>query len=137
MRPCFLVIDHEYPGSISTRKLVIETEKLNVITAYSAQDAIQALTRFPAVDGVVMDDRVEGLPCEELIKRLRAIRNDVPIILISPTGFETCGGEDHHVSSFDPKDLLAKLQKICGKEIQQVIRPDEKLAVEESKSPDS
>jgi hypothetical protein len=27
MRPCFLVLDQEYPGSISTRKLVIETRK--------------------------------------------------------------------------------------------------------------
>lgn len=25
VRPCFLVIDREYSGSISTRKLVIET----------------------------------------------------------------------------------------------------------------
>jgi hypothetical protein len=32
-RPCFLVVDREYPGSISTRKLVIETGKFNVITA--------------------------------------------------------------------------------------------------------
>jgi hypothetical protein len=32
-RPCFLVVDQEYPGSISTRKLVIETGKFNVITA--------------------------------------------------------------------------------------------------------
>lgn len=35
IRPCFLVIDREFPGSISTRKLVLETAKFNVLTAYS------------------------------------------------------------------------------------------------------
>ena len=35
IRPCFLIVDQEYAGSISTRKLVIETAKLNVLTAYS------------------------------------------------------------------------------------------------------
>ena len=28
LRPCFLVLDREFPGSLSTRKLVIETAKL-------------------------------------------------------------------------------------------------------------
>ena len=28
IRPCFLVVDNEYPGSISTRKLVLESAKL-------------------------------------------------------------------------------------------------------------
>ena len=47
VRPCFLVIDREYASSISTRKLVIETAKLNVITAYSGAEAIETLKRFP------------------------------------------------------------------------------------------
>lgn len=39
--PYFLVIDREVGGSISTRKLVIETAKLNVITAYSAAESMK------------------------------------------------------------------------------------------------
>jgi len=53
IRPCFLIIDKQYPGSISTRKLVIETAMLNVLTAYSAQEAVETLYRYPGVDGVV------------------------------------------------------------------------------------
>ena len=66
VRPCFLVIDREFPGSISTRKLVIETAKFNVLTAYSAQEAIETLKTFSAVQGVVLDSEVAGMPCERL-----------------------------------------------------------------------
>ena len=74
MRPCFLVVDNEYPGSISTRKLVIESAKLNVITAYSAEEAIETLNRFPNVDGVVMDTQLQGRPCSEVVQLLRTAR---------------------------------------------------------------
>ena len=119
VRPCFLVIDKQFPGSISTRKLVIETALLNVITAYSADESVQILSRFPKVDGIVLDTEVQGLPCTQLIERLRAIRNDVPIITVSPSGYEPCGGEQYHVSSYDPRDLLNQIQQICTKEVEQ------------------
>ncbi len=60
MRACFLVIDNEYPGNISTRKLLLESAKLNVITAYSADEAVATLKRFPTVDGIVMDAHVRA-----------------------------------------------------------------------------
>lgn len=112
-------MDKQYPGSISTRKLVIETTMLNVLTAYSAQEAIEILSRFPGVDGVVLDTEVRGMTCNELIGRLRSIRAGLPVITVSPTGHDPCGAEDHHVSSYDPQDLLDQLQVLCPKEIRQ------------------
>ncbi len=116
IRPCFLVIDKQYPGSISARKLVIETAMLNVITAYSAEEAIGTLQRFPAVDGVVLDTEIRGMTCPDLIQRLRAVRSDLPIVTVSPTGHDPCGAEDFHVSSYDPQDLLEQLNRVCPKE---------------------
>ena len=116
IRPCFLVIDKQYPGSISTRKLVIETAMLNVVTAYGAEEALQTLARFPNVDGVVLDTETPGMSCREIIDRLRAMRAEIPIVTVSPSGYEACGGEQYHVSSFDPQALLEQLQKICSKE---------------------
>jgi len=113
MRPCFLIVDNEYPGSISTRKLVIESAKLNVITAYSFAEALEMLNRFPDVDGVVLDTRLDGRPCSEVVKELKSVRAKVPIVTISPSGHEPCGGEEYHLSNFDPKHLLAALQEIC------------------------
>ena len=62
VRPCFLVIDREFPGSISTRKLVIETAKFNVLTAYSGLEALDTLQQFPAIHGVVLDAEIMARP---------------------------------------------------------------------------
>ena len=120
-RPCFLVIDKQYPGSISTRKLVIETALLNVLTAYSAQEALEILERFPAVDGVVLDSEVKGMTCSELISRLRGMRKNLPVVTVSPSGYDRCGNEDYHCSSYDPQDLLEQLSHICPKETRKVM----------------
>jgi CheY-like chemotaxis protein len=127
MRPCFLVVDNEYPESISTRKLVIETAKMNVITTYSAEEAIETLTRFPAVDGVVLDSEVHGMPCEQLVESLEKIRPNLPVIVVSPGGFERCEGKHHHVSGYNPRELLQKLQQISPIGMRQAIERDEEL----------
>jgi CheY-like chemotaxis protein len=110
-RPCFLVIDMKYPGTISTRKLVIETAMMNVITAYSSQEAIETLKRFPNVDGIVLDIEVDGMSCQDLMQQLRAVR-DLPIVTVSPSGHDRCGGEQGHCSSHNPQALLEQLKKI-------------------------
>lgn len=115
------MIDKQYPGSISARKLVIETALLNVLTAYSAEEAVQMLVRFPNVDGIVMDTEVQGMSCQQLIERLRSVRRDLPIITVSPTGYEPCGGEQHHVSSYNPRELLEQVQQVCERESRQAV----------------
>jgi CheY-like chemotaxis protein len=112
MRPCFLVVDNEYPGSISTRKLVLETAKLNVITAYSPEEAIETLDRFPDVDGVVVDARLRGRSCIDFVQLLRRKNANLPIVTVSPTGQDPCGQEQFHVSNFDPELLLETLRKV-------------------------
>jgi CheY-like chemotaxis protein len=122
VRPCFLVVDKQYPGNISTRKLVIETALLNVLTAYSAEEAIATLARFPDVDGIVIDTEVYGMPCRKLIDELRKISHDIPVVTVSPSGHDRCGGEQYHVCSYDPQDLLDQLQAICSKETRKALQ---------------
>lgn len=117
MRPCFLVLDNEFPFSISSRKLVIETAKLNVITAYSSEEAIETLERFPLVDGVVINAQLQGKrTCREVIEQLHAVKSEVPIITVSPNGHDRCDGEQFHVSSYDPKQLLDVLEAISPRD---------------------
>src|SRR5580698_5439590 len=82
-RPCFLVVDREYSGSISTRKLVIETAKLNVITAYSGEEAIETLERFPRMNGIVIDAGIKDVSCEQLVIALRSLDRTIPIIVVN------------------------------------------------------
>ncbi len=112
-RPCFLVLDREFPGNISTRKLVIETAKLNVITAYDPDEAIQTLKRFPNVDGVVFDAELEGVAsCSKLAERLLQVRRDLPIIITSPGAMAVCGNTAHYVESHNPERLLNFLRSL-------------------------
>lgn len=128
VRPCFLVIDKQVAGSISTRKLVIETAMLNVLTAYSGEEGLETLARYPRLDGIVLDTEVEGRSCKDLIAELRRLRSDLPIITVSPSGHARCGNEDYHVSSYDPHELLGQINKICSKETRRAAQGGDQLS---------
>jgi DNA-binding NtrC family response regulator len=110
VRPCFLMVDREFSSGISSRKLVIETAKFNVITAYNAEEAVETLMAYPAVNGAVVDEHTEGMDCPELVARLKAIKPSLPIIAIGNAG--ACSSADYHVESFNPAKLLLMLQKL-------------------------
>jgi DNA-binding NtrC family response regulator len=128
VRPCFLVIDREFPGSISTRKLVLETAKFNVITAYSADEAIETLRAFPAIHGAVIDADIYGTTCEALTKTLKEIKPGLPIIAICGPGDNDCSGADYQVESLDPRKLLETLQKLDPQKVAEIEKHEEKLS---------
>jgi CheY-like chemotaxis protein len=130
VRPCFLVIDREFPGSISTRKLVIETAKFNVLTAYSGKEAMEIFKRFPAIDGVVVDGGIEDVSAEELTEELKAIQPKIPVIVIAAPGFDGCPRADFHLESFNPAKLLEILRGLKPKESALIERHDEAISTE-------
>jgi DNA-binding NtrC family response regulator len=127
VRPCFLVVDREFPGSISTRKLVIETAMFNVLTAYSADEALATLKAFPNVQGIVLDADVHGMPCDVVVSGLKGIKPGVPIVLILGPGDNPCPGADFYLESFDPKELLKTLARLLPRETAAIEKREEKL----------
>ena|GEM_PF-637266 len=113
VRPCFLVIDREFPGSISTRKLVLETAKYNVITAYSAREAIDTLRIFPAVSGIILDKSIRDMPCADLVREIRAFDPSRPIVLIAGPSLEVCDDADYILEFYTPEALLEIVRRIC------------------------
>jgi CheY-like chemotaxis protein len=130
-RPCFLVVDREFAGSISTRKLVLETAKFNVITAYSGMEALETLRKFPALSGAVIDSNIEDVRCGELVRELKILRPDLPVIVVAPPGFEDCPGADHVLESFEPAKLLETLKSLVPKETAAIEKRNEDLSREE------
>jgi response regulator RpfG family c-di-GMP phosphodiesterase len=120
-RPCFLVIDHEFPDSISTRKLVLETAKYNVITAYSGMEAVETLKLYPNISGIVMNEAVTGMDCSALVKELRTIRSDVLLIVTSSRGASDCVLADHYLDNFDPASLLKLLRELVPNPLEHYI----------------
>ena len=133
VRPCYIVVDPEHASSISTRKLVIETAKLNVITAYSGAEAIETLKKFPAVDGVVCNTDVHDIPAHKLIAALRQCKPDVPVVMVGP-GIDEQPQPDHVVESFDPRRLLDVLQALMPHKADAIADREDKLRMQENRN---
>lgn len=112
IRPCFLVIDREHSAAISMRKLVIESAKFNVITAYNGAEAIETFERFPAVHGVILNAAIRDVPCSDILDTIRSRAPTIPIIVVQGAGGHECPGADHYIDSFDPVQLLEILRDL-------------------------
>jgi len=128
VRPCFLVVDREFPGSISTRKLVIETAKFNVLTAYSADEGLELLRLFPAVSGVVIDDGIEGVTTASLVAKMKDLQARLPIIVVAAPDAGAVRGADVQLPSFEPAKLLEALRKLEPQASNEIERTNEALS---------
>jgi DNA-binding NtrC family response regulator len=123
-------MDADFPGSISTRKLVIETAKFNVITAYSGSEAIETLERFPKIDAAILNAADRDVACADLVKKLKEIVPGLPIIVSSSDGCEDCEGAEFTIRSFDPGLMLETLQTMFPKASREIREQEKKLTHE-------
>jgi hypothetical protein len=100
------MIEVEQPEGISTRKLVLETARHNVITAYSKGGGTDLLRRFPNVDLAVVHTEIDNSSFKDTVKELKAIQSDLPVIGISPRRDPDKDGADYLIPSHDPQALL-------------------------------
>ena len=108
-----LMIEEEQPEGLSSRKLVVETVKHNVLTAYNCKDGVNLLARFPNVDAVLVHSaQLHKWP--DILDEIRKICPKKPIILASPFAEETRPGVDFVVDSHKPQALL----KVLGEDLQ-------------------
>lgn len=72
VRPIVLMAEIEPPEGLSARKLVLETGKFNVTTAYSVKEALETLVAFPRVDVVVLHASVcRDMDCDSVIAEFK------------------------------------------------------------------
>ena len=132
-RPCFLVIDREFSANISTRKLIIETAKFNVITAYSGTEALESVERFPALDGIVLDAGLRDIPANDVVNQLKEKHPDIPIVLICAPNADDCPRADYRLEFFDPARLLELLQSLRPQETAAIRARNQALSRDEEK----
>lgn len=102
------MIEAEQPEGLSARKLVVETAKHNVLTAYSTDSGLDLLRRFPNVDAIL----VHGACAAKDPSILSAIRDQVPglpIILAAPFGNMRSPYADFVIDSHNPQEILRLL----------------------------
>ena len=103
-----LMIEEEQLEGLSARKLVVETVKHNVLTAYEPEVGLDLLQRFPNVDAVFVHARL--LPKRpNLLSEIRTLAPKAPIILASPGGDHRSPEATWIVDSHKPQALLTVL----------------------------
>ena len=108
-----LMIEEEQPEGLSARKLVVETVKHNVLTAYNAKDGVDLLKRFPNVDAILVHSR-QLVKRPSLLTEVRTLCPGKPIILASPFAEESRPEATFVVDSHKPAALL----KLLGEDLQ-------------------
>src|SRR6202046_1746856 len=94
VRLVVLMVEVEQPEGISSRKLILETARHNVLTAYSGDGAVNLLQRFPNVDLAIIHTELEGREFESTVRRLKELRPDLYILAISPVDSGKLEGVD-------------------------------------------
>jgi response regulator RpfG family c-di-GMP phosphodiesterase len=113
-RPTFLIAEPQPSEGISARKLVLETARYNVITAYKGEEALEMLELFPSVDGVIVHSGLGEHAYREIIDKAAAQKPERLIVLVSPSQTASPAAAHYHLSSHDPKQLLDLLIERFG-----------------------
>ena len=80
----FLIIESERTDGLSTRKLLLESAKHNVVTAYSGKEGVEMYKRFPNVDAVCIEAELPDLKSSAIADSIRKLNPKVRIVGLSP-----------------------------------------------------
>ena len=114
VRPTLLVVEPEPEQALSTRKLVLETGKFNVLTAHSGPEFMELLRRFPKVDCAIVHGMLKDIRCAEMFAAVKKMNPGMPTILLSAKVHASCKGADHVISSHQPEALLELARNLLG-----------------------
>ena len=113
VRPTILIAEPEPKEALSTRKLVLETGKFNVLTAHSSDEAVEEFDLFPNVDGLVVVN-CNGLDADWVSQIIRQKSPETPIICLAPEVGAKSPRADYTLSSHEPVALLDLLRTLFG-----------------------
>ncbi len=115
-RPRVLVVDDD-PGILDVVSYALRNEGLDVETAETAVDAERALAR--PVDLVILDVMLPGGSGTDLLRRVRAAGNVVPILMLTARDAEVdrvvgleAGADDYVTKPFSSAELVSRARAI-------------------------
>jgi hypothetical protein len=112
-RPTFIIAEPEPGSALSTRKLVVETAKYNVLTAHSMQEAVEIFrTGGPIVDALIVAHDLEH--SDILVKEVKRLKASLLVICISPNRNANLEGTDYHISGHEPQALVELCRELFG-----------------------
>ncbi|MGB9123900.1 MAG: response regulator [Candidatus Angelobacter sp.] len=110
-----MIIESERTDGLSTRKLLLESAKHNVVTAYSGKEGVEMYKRFPNVDVVCIEAELKDLKGASVAGNIRKINPKIRIVGLSPRLAARCEWADKTIDSHDPNALLEVLEEMGGR----------------------
>src|SRR5258707_9253008 len=95
-----LIIDDE-AGIRDTLAMIFEYEKHTVTTAESGTEGVKLISDGTPVDCILLDVKMPGMDGLETLQKIRLIREDVPVIMISGHGTIETAVEATKLGAFD------------------------------------
>src|ERR1700751_5857234 len=108
-------VDDE-PGILVSRKMILESEGYEVLSATDGEQALQMFAQQP-LDLVLLDYVMPGMDGGVVAKEIRNHNPRVPIVLVtaSPVEEQSLGCVDCFISKGDgPVPLLAKIKQLLA-----------------------
>ncbi|WNS46425.1 ATP-binding protein [Paenibacillus sp. MMS20-IR301] len=130
-----LIVDDE-ASNIHTLLHILRRHDYNVITAFSAKEALSKMQEFPGIDLVILDIMMPGTSGIELCRTLRSRYSilDLPILFATvkdappdiALGFRA-GANDYVTKPFEGETLLARIHTLLAMKtsIQEAIRHEQ------------
>ena len=112
-RPSFIVAEPEPEQALSSRKLLLETFKFNVITAHSVGETLEMVELFSKCNALIVHCGLPGLDGGDVIKTVKETVPKMPVIALTPTERELKWA-DYVVHSHRPQELLELVQRLFG-----------------------
>jgi hypothetical protein len=112
IRPIIIMLDRPDPHRLTNRKLALEIEKFNVLTAYSL-DELFATAERADYDGIVMSC-AEFDDFDSLCRLIKEQFPNKPLLVLAPNG-ERPEVADYVVPTSDDLELVGKAVSVFGK----------------------
>jgi DNA-binding response OmpR family regulator len=98
---------------LSVRKLVLETAKYNVLTAYPTREAVDIFQLFPNMNVAVLVMSKE-IDCERIATHIKETTDKIVIVALTAHIGGKCASVDHMLSSHEPEQLIALMRSLVG-----------------------
>jgi two-component system alkaline phosphatase synthesis response regulator PhoP len=117
-----LIVDDE-PSIIQLNRLYLEREGYRVVDAADGKSALERIQRDrPAL--VLLDIMIPEIDGLEVCRRLRAEKNQVPVILVTArdedidkiVGLEL-GADDYLTKPFNPREMVARVKALLRRSV--------------------
>lgn len=112
-RPTLLVAEPEPLQALSVRKLVLETAKLNVLTAHSTREALDLFHLFPNISMAVLVGE-SAIDCDAVAKHIRTTTDKIPVVFVTGRIGARCEHAHHNRASGEPEGLLDLARSLLG-----------------------